>query len=114
MTSTTSTGNNYTSSPWGPVQTVEQYADGIAFLTTASHGGFALADHRVAQLPERYRAFAAKWSKGWEQSPTWTNYYEEDCAALAVLVTWPALLNVHPLDVPRYKERLERYVTESH
>lgn len=59
-------------SPWGKVQQTSVYADGIVFVSTASHGGFKLSRSRQAQMPEALRI-----QGGW---------YEEDCeAALVVL-----------------------------
>lgn len=50
--------------PWGKAQSIEQQADGIRFITTASHGGFKLDRQRNAQVPACLRR-----AGGW---------YEED------------------------------------
>lgn len=62
-------------SPWGKVQQTSVYADGIVFVSTASHGGFKLSRSRQAQMPEALRI-----QGGW---------YEEDCEAALVVVGFP-------------------------
>lgn len=79
--------------PWGYADTVEDIAPGIKFVSTPSHGGFILSDERKAQVPEHYREYAASWSKGWGD-----NYYEEDVAALAVLVTFPDVFDTDNIE----------------
>lgn len=62
-------------SPWGKVQQTSVYADGIVFVSTASHGGFKLSRSRQSQMPEALRI-----QGGW---------YEEDCEAALVVVGLP-------------------------
>lgn len=52
-------------SPWGKIQTVEKIAEGVWFVSTASHGGVKLSRARNAKIPEYMRQ-----KGGW---------YEEDC-----------------------------------
>lgn len=56
---------NPTRSPWGTVQTVTPYSEGIVFVSTASHGGYKLDRIRNAKIPAPFRKLG-----GW---------YEEDC-----------------------------------
>jgi len=63
--------------PWGEAQTIDLHAEGIAFHSTASHGGFKL---------DRERNILVR--------PLWRNdtgFYEEDCEAAIVIVTFPEL-----------------------
>ena len=60
-----------TSSPWGPVQHHDVLAEGIVFVSTASHGGIKLAEPRIAEMPSAERK-----ASGW---------YEVDCEAAFVL-----------------------------
>lgn len=62
-------------SPWGKVQETSVYADGIVFVSTASHGGFKLSRTRQSQMPKALRS-----EGGW---------YEEDCEAALVVVGLP-------------------------
>jgi hypothetical protein len=65
--------------PWGKAQTAEVHAEGIVFYSTASHGGFKLDRDRNASV-----------------HPAWRNHggwYEEDCEAAKIIVTFPALFS---------------------
>ena len=92
--------------PWGKPDNVVELAPGIIRVGTPSHGGFYLSDDRKAEVDPRYREFADEWAKGWGD-----NWYEEDCAALAVVVTWPEVFDVDrdSNDYYRYKELLEKW-----
>lgn len=59
-------------SPWGTIQHIETIAEGVAFVSTAGHGGIKLDRKRNAAMPAPLRI-----AGGW---------YEEDCEwALVVL-----------------------------
>ena len=51
--------------PWGPGQTLYQIAEGVQYITTASHGGLLLSDERVKELPPSYKPFTKdkKWAE---------------------------------------------------
>jgi hypothetical protein len=70
------------SSPWGAVQTEQEYAAGVTFVSTAGHGGFHLAgpalDVAKRQFP-KFKPFA-----GWP-------WLEEDCDAVLVFLLYPHL-----------------------
>jgi hypothetical protein len=70
--------------PWGFADAAEEIAPGIVFYSTPSHGGYHLSLDRLASVATSHRAYAAKWSKGWGEA-----WYEEDCAAAIVVVTFP-------------------------
>ena len=55
-------------SPWGTVQYVYPYAEGVISVGTAGHGGIWLSDERLAQMPANEQS-----TDGW---------YEEDCEAV--------------------------------
>lgn len=63
------------STPWGPAQNAREFAPGIVFYSTASHGGFKLSPDRLAAMPALFRE-----PEGW---------YEEDCEAAKVMVSFP-------------------------
>ncbi|WP_054313303.1 hypothetical protein [Mesorhizobium sp. 1M-11] len=63
--------------PWGTSQGTTVYADGVAFHSTASHGGFHLSPDRNAKVHPLLRAGAA--------------WYEEDCHWAAVAHAFPEL-----------------------
>lgn len=95
------------STPWGESDTATAYGPGIVFYTTPSHGGFYLdAEHR-GKIPAPARAFARRWAHdrgGW---------FEEDCAALAVITTFPDRFpNVTPAELETYAAMLADYVTK--
>lgn len=56
---------NGSNTPWGEADHVESVADGIDFVSTASHGGYKLSRDRNATIPPVFRQ-----RSGW---------YEEDC-----------------------------------
>ena len=66
--------------PWGPSQTVENIADGIDRITTASHGGYRLSADRLARVVQMFPRFRSYTGDGW---------YEEDCdwAIVALVFT---------------------------
>ena len=66
--------------PWGPSQHSHEFAPGIVFYSTASHGGYHLST-------ERWKDFTAlapfdQWPSPW---------LEEDCDACLVYLRWPEL-----------------------
>ena len=64
--------------PWGPSQHVETIANGIQFVSTASHGGMLLSPARFARMPAKHRkTFAGG------------RWFEEDCDAAKVVVAFP-------------------------
>ena len=58
-------------SPWGAVQSVREFGDGVVAVSTAGHGGFKLDRERNNKIPPMFRK-----SGGW---------YEEDCEAAIVM-----------------------------
>ncbi len=57
------------SSPWGPIQSVEPLGSDAVSVTTASHGGLRISLAALARLPEAIRETAYS-RDGW---------FEEDC-----------------------------------
>ncbi len=64
--------------PWGPSQGATLYAEGIAYHSTASHGGFHLSAERNRKVNPMLR------SRG-------GGYYEEDAEWAIVAITFPHL-----------------------
>jgi hypothetical protein len=60
---------------WGPIESVEDIAPGIQWLTTSRHGGFRLTDAANAKIPSILRQ-----RKG---------LYEEDCEWCKVVLWFP-------------------------
>lgn len=63
-------------SPWGAVQHVEPLADGVVFVSTASHGGAWLREAAQARIPA---AIAPMHGRTW---------FEEDCEIWAPLLVF--------------------------
>lgn len=57
-------------SPWGTIDFVHPYAEGMVWVSTPGHGGLWLSNERLAAMPAEQRS-----ADGW---------YEEDCEA-----AWP-------------------------
>lgn len=74
-------GGERISTPWGMTQSSEIYADGVAFHSTASHGGFKLDRARNAAMPVVLRV-----AGGW---------YEEDAEWSKVAIGFPDLFTAH-------------------
>lgn len=68
--------------PWGEADNVVTLRNGIRRVDTPSHGGYWVPAKLLPLIPERFKAYATKWSG----SPQW---YEEDCAWACVAVTFP-------------------------
>ncbi len=62
-------------SPWGAVQDETHVAEGIEFVSTASHGGMKLSPDRNQEVPEYMRIRG-----GW---------YEEDLEVVLVITVFP-------------------------
>ena len=68
--------------PWGIAQTVGKVAEGIWFVTTASHGGYVLDAERNAVVPMAVRLASF-------QGQGVLGYYEEDCDWRHVVRAFP-------------------------
>lgn len=99
-------------SPWGRVEDVREWGDGVVWLSTAGHAGFWLSSDRHRELQSRH-AF-----------PTWAcgARYEEDCDAAVVVVTFSDLFDAPTVEramaavlaIPAYYGRVcEYWVFES-
>lgn len=66
-----------TYSPWGTVQHSHRFAEGIWFVSTASHGGYWLSEQRQKEFHEveAFKDFGPQW-------------LEEDCEACLVYLRW--------------------------
>lgn len=72
-------------SPWGPIQAITFRGQaGIAFVSTASHGGFYVPSKLLGRISAAGQEYAARWSGS-------RNWFEEDCAAALVVVAFPEL-----------------------
>jgi hypothetical protein len=65
-----------TDTPWGPAQYVDEIADGIANVSTASHGGVVLDEARAAQIPADIEPWVARDTRRfWEEDADWAVPY---------------------------------------
>ena len=62
-------------SPWGRVNHLQQITEGIAWVSTPSHGGIKLSAEVNRQMPAAFKV-----AGGW---------YEEDCEASKVIAVFP-------------------------
>lgn len=93
--------------PWGRADYKSEIAEGITIYGTPSHGGIHLSPERLEKVDEAFRKFAEKWS-GHEE------WFEEDCAALAVIVTFPeSFPDVTSEQIAKYTAMLWTWVEES-
>lgn len=91
------------SSPWGIVQDEEVIADGVIYVSTASHGGIWVARELLPRISEEMKDYAKYWSGS-------SQWFEEDCAAQCVVVSFPEYF---PADqVERAWDSVRRYVTK--
>ena len=74
--------------PWGKAQRVRNIAPGIDWVSTASHGGYVLAQWRY-DLMARYLR---------ECSFTKDRFFEEDCAWCAVVLAFPEEFTWYQVD----------------
>lgn len=78
-------------SPWGSVQHQEDYPHGISFVSTSSHGGF-LVPKEYADM--HFSAAAMRWADSYcDNVPRGYYAFEEDCAAVAVMMEVPETRN---------------------
>jgi len=69
-----------TRTPWGEAQNTTKIADGIFFVSTASHGGFWLSRQRLNEMPKALRQ--GKFTKR-------AHWFEEDCEYVRVAIAFP-------------------------
>lgn len=89
------------SSPWGIVQDEETIADGIVYVSTASHGGIWVSPELLGRVQKAMRDYAAYWSGS-------SQWFEEDCAAQCVVVSFPEHFPAE--QVERAQAIVDRYV----
>ena len=85
-------------SPWGRIQDVRELAEGIAFVSTASHGGFKVDRKRNARVHKALRV-----ATGW---------YEEDCECAHVMVSFPELFKAE--EVARARRSIIDYSPDAY
>lgn len=90
--------------PWGHADQVKELAPGIYEVSTPSHGGFYLEPDARRKVPAPWIAYGAQWSHGWG-----SGWFEEDCAAMAVLLTFSELFpDIAAETWPRIREAAAR------
>jgi hypothetical protein len=94
---------NGKSSPWGIVQDEEVIAEGIIYVSTASHGGIWVARELLPRIQKEMRDYAKYWSGS-------SQWFEEDCAAQCVVVSFPEYFK--PEQVSSAWDVVKRYVTK--
>ncbi len=94
---------NGKASPWGIVEDEEQIAEGIIYVSTASHGGIWVSRELLPRISKEMRDYAEYWSGS-------SQWFEEDCAAQCVVVSFPEYFGAE--QVERAWETVKRYVTK--
>jgi hypothetical protein len=94
---------NGKSSPWGIVQDEEVIAEGIIYVSTASHGGIWVARELMYRITHEMQDYAKYWSGS-------SQWFEEDCAAQCVVVSFPEYFK--PEQVESAWDVVKRYVTQ--
>jgi len=82
--------------PWGKSQHIEQYPNGMRWISTASHGGFWLPAKLMKQLPSPVR----EKFKGWQ-------WFEEDCDWAIIALCFPEFFK--PEDIEHAKKSVSRW-----
>ena len=90
-------------SPWGTIQDEEIIADGIVYVSTASHGGIWVASELLHRIKWTFLDYAAYWSGS-------SQWFEEDCAAQCVVVSFPEYFPAE--QVERAWDVVRRFVTK--
>ena len=92
--------------PWGPADHVTNVAPGIAFVSTARHGGYRLGRARNEAIPKGVRdaTFRRLGVQGW---------YEEDCDAVIVAVWHQDILSC-PSRIDSAADALRRYLPDAY
>lgn len=90
-------------SPWGTVDAEEVIAEGIVFVSTASHGGIWVSPELLPRITKEMRDYAKHWSGS-------ENWFEEDCAAQCVVVSFPEFFK--PEQVESAWATVNRFVTK--
>jgi len=80
--------------PWGRAQQITTWADGIQFISTASHGGFYLSPTRYWELVDRKGTPKLFVGNSEQLGGYW---FEEDCDARQVAEAFPEIMNGKPL-----------------
>ncbi len=76
--------------PWGKSQHVERHAEGISFVSTASHGGYHLSRKRLNQMPQYFRKECAEGA-----------FFEEDCCWCVVPLSFLAQFDDKTVEVAK-------------
>lgn len=84
--------------PWGSSQTVDRFACGVLFASTASHGGFYVPLALLEKMPAAARAYARRWSGS-------EHWYEEDCAYHLVRLAFPELAEEEVAKIAEWRAR---------
>lgn len=71
--------NEISKCPWGDIQETQRIADGIYYITTASHGGYLVSGKRWDEMPEHFR----------KCSLTDDNWFEHDMSWCGVVLAYP-------------------------
>lgn len=75
-------GTTMRGSPWGEVQTMRDFGDGVTFVTTAGHGGFIVSREAAERMPRELREIGQDIGRG-------VLAFEEDCCYAAVVLAFP-------------------------
>lgn len=89
-------------SPWGKIDYVEKTGvSGVSFVGTASHGGYRVTVNRARDMRTCLLDLAVDYGARYY-------WFEEDCAYVAVLLTWPQIAQAEYLPEDRVPDSVVR------
>jgi len=83
-------------SPWGVIQDIKTYENGILYVSTPSHGGMWVPDLLIDDMSKAAREYAAQWSHGWGDQ-----WFEHDLAIAFVVGAFPKLFKLSEVRTAR-------------
>jgi hypothetical protein len=108
--------------PWGPANRMEELAQGIIMVSTASHGGIWLSQDRRMEISQYNNNFL-KTAEWWEEDCDWAvpyTFFAEDIQKQGkachfeenLKVAFAMVKRLHPHFVPRLAGRLNAGLTK--
>lgn len=79
-------------SPWGTIETIVYFDDGLTYVKTLTHGGFHLGFHRTMGVPESWRLLRYHGNAIGDLATS--PWFEEDFDAAMVVLWHPGKFNM--------------------
>ncbi len=77
--------------PWGVADHQKTIADGLFFVETPSHGGFAVSEELYKKMPPVLRKNSQQYNG--------FNWFEEDCQWCCVVISFPSFFSEEEVDM---------------